>query len=135
MTGDDKFRNDQPSVNVPAQLLAALKQSAIREWLAARVTAVLLIPLAPWLAVSLLRLPASTHESFVGWIQNPLNSLALFSFLLASVYHARLGLLNVVTDYLSRSPARPYTLVAIDLLLAGILLGAFVAFIFLIRVH
>lgn len=92
-----------------------------RLWLIERITAILLIPLSLWLALSLAALPGTSHEAFLDWIRQPLHYLSLLAFLLISVQHALLGLASILDDYVQAPPLKRYSLLAIKLALLGVL--------------
>lgn len=98
--------------------------TAAGEWLTERITALLLIPLTPWLALSLAALPGVSHAAFVDWIREPLHYLPLLVFLLVSAWHARLGLESVAIDYVQGTLLRRLVLATIKLTLLGVLLAA-----------
>ena len=64
-----------------------------------RVTAIVLIPLTVWLAVSALGLAGATEVSVLIFLSNPLNAVLLGSFVLISLYHLALGVQQVILDY------------------------------------
>lgn len=107
--------------------------TAASEWLTERITALLLIPLTPWLALSLASLPGVAHAAFVDWIRQPLHYLPLLVFLLVSTWHARLGLESVVIDYVQGTLLRRLILGIVKLTLLGVLLVAATAIFLLNR--
>jgi len=70
-------------------------------WWAQRVSALALVLLGPWFAVSLLRLPDFTYATVAGWVAAPLNTVLLLLLLATLAYHARLGVQVVIEDYVS----------------------------------
>ncbi len=70
-----------------------------------RLTALLLVPLVLWVGFSLAALPVS-HGTLVGWIQQPLVTVALVLLIFVTFYHAKLGLQVVIEDYVSSHSAR-----------------------------
>jgi succinate dehydrogenase / fumarate reductase membrane anchor subunit len=64
-----------------------------------RVTAVTLIPLAIWFAVSALGLVGAREVSVLIFLSNPLNAVLLGAFILISLYHMALGVQEVIVDY------------------------------------
>jgi succinate dehydrogenase / fumarate reductase membrane anchor subunit len=71
----------------------------VSHWWVQRVTAVALIPLTAWFAVSLLGLPLQSHEAVSAWLGRPW--VAVFTILLAVTlaWHSWLGVQVVVEDY------------------------------------
>ena len=68
-------------------------------WWMQRLSAVALIPLGLWFAVSLLALPELDYATVRVWIAEPLSSIGLVLFIVAAGYHSMLGLQVVVEDY------------------------------------
>jgi succinate dehydrogenase / fumarate reductase membrane anchor subunit len=73
-------------------------------WLAQRLTAVALVPLTAWFALSLLTLPALDFYIVNAWVAVPLHAILLALLVAALVYHSSLGTQVVVEDYV-RAPA------------------------------
>jgi len=64
-----------------------------------RVTAVVLIPLSIWFAISLLGLVGAGEVPVLIFLGNPLNAVLMGAFLLISLYHMTLGMQEVILDY------------------------------------
>jgi succinate dehydrogenase / fumarate reductase membrane anchor subunit len=79
-----------------------------------RLTALLLIPLVLWVGFSLAALPVD-HATLVGWIQQPWVSVALVLLVIATFYHAQLGLQVVIEDYVSSHSRRTMVLLLTNL--------------------
>ncbi len=73
--------------------------SCVVHWWYQRVTAIALIPLSLWFGFALMSLPGAGYGEVVEWIQQPWNTLALVIFVMASFYHAILGIQVVLEDY------------------------------------
>ena len=73
--------------------------SCVVHWWYQRVTAIALIPLSLWFGFALMSLPGASYGEIVEWIQQPWNTLALAIFIMASFYHAILGIQVVLEDY------------------------------------
>lgn len=67
-----------------------------------RATSVLLLPLTLWLVWSLVRLAASGagYEEMRAWASSPLNAVAMAAFIVISAAHMRIGLAEVIEDYI-----------------------------------
>jgi len=65
-----------------------------------RVTAIALIPLTVWFAVSMLGLAGTKEVSVLIFLANPLNAILLGAFILISLYHLALGIREVIVDYI-----------------------------------
>jgi succinate dehydrogenase / fumarate reductase membrane anchor subunit len=93
----------------------------VHHWLAQRLTAIALVPLLPWLVVSLATLPSFEHAAVVAWIASPVHAALLIALIAALLYHAELGIRVVLEDYAHLLWARIAALVAVRL--AFVLMG------------
>jgi succinate dehydrogenase / fumarate reductase membrane anchor subunit len=64
-----------------------------------RITAVALIPLTVWFAISALGLAGTSIVSSLIFLSNPLNAVLMGAFILISLYHMTLGIQEVILDY------------------------------------
>lgn len=86
-----------------------------------RLTSLLMIPLVLWFGFSLAAMPVD-HATLVGWIRQPLVSVALVLLISTVFYHAQLGLQVVIEDYVASHSKRTLTLLLSNLvcLLSGL---------------
>jgi len=79
-------------------------------WWVQRVTAIALIPLTLWFAVSILGLPLNSYEAVSGWLGEPW--VAVFTILLAITlaWHSWLGVQVVIEDYVHGKAAKTFLL-------------------------
>lgn len=68
-------------------------------WWAQRMTALALIPLSIWFIASVLSMIGESHQNFALWAGGPFTASLLILLILATFYHAWLGLQVVVEDY------------------------------------
>lgn len=68
------------------------------QWIAERVSAALLLPLAFWLVWSVVHM-GHDYASFTAWLRQPLNALLMILTVLPLFYHAAYGLVVVIEDY------------------------------------
>ena len=68
-------------------------------WWVQRITAVVLIPLGLWFAISLLRLPNGDYSAVRSWLAEPLNSILMILLIVSVLHHSQLGIQVVVEDY------------------------------------
>ncbi|MDE2134088.1 MAG: succinate dehydrogenase, hydrophobic membrane anchor protein [Alphaproteobacteria bacterium] len=73
--------------------------SGVGHFMRQRITAIALIPLTVWFAVSALGLIGAKEVSELIFLSNPLNAVLLGTFILISLYHLAMGLREVVVDY------------------------------------
>jgi succinate dehydrogenase / fumarate reductase membrane anchor subunit len=74
-------------------------KSGAGHWWGQRVSAVALIPLSLWFAVSVLQLTHADYVVVVNWLHTPYVAVLLSLFLATVFYHAYLGVQVVVEDY------------------------------------
>ncbi len=68
-------------------------------WWAQRISAVALIPLAPWFLLRLAFLPSLRYEDLLLCFQGLGDATLLTAFVLALLYHSELGVRVVLEDY------------------------------------
>ncbi|MCP4469577.1 MAG: succinate dehydrogenase, hydrophobic membrane anchor protein [Gammaproteobacteria bacterium] len=74
-----------------------------------RLTALLLIPLVLWIGFGIAALPLE-HAILVNWIRQPLVTIAMVLLIMATFYHAQLGLQTVIEDYIASHSSRTLVL-------------------------
>ena len=82
-------------------------------WWAQRMTALALVPLSVWFAVSIIRLASADYGAFAEWLASPFNAVAMLLFTVAGFHHAALGLQVVLEDYISGEGPRLAAIVAV----------------------
>lgn len=65
-----------------------------------RASAVILIPFAIWLLFNIVSLLGSDYETARVWFANPINGLALGGFLIIAATHMRIGMMEIIVDYI-----------------------------------
>lgn len=88
--------------------LGSAKEGTTHFW-HQRLTALILIPLVLWVGFSLAALPLD-HANLVSWIQHPPVTIALVLLIVATFYHAQMGLQVVIEDYISSHSRRTFVL-------------------------
>ena len=81
-----------------ARGLGSAKQG-VHHWWAQRITAVALIPLVVWFAVSLVMLSGADYGVVRAWIGAPLVMVLLILTIAVGLHHAQLGMQVVIEDY------------------------------------
>jgi succinate dehydrogenase / fumarate reductase, membrane anchor subunit len=69
-------------------------------WWMQRLTALALVPLTIWFAVSIVGLANAPHSEAVDWIASPVSAVLLVLLIAATFHHAQLGLQVVIEDYI-----------------------------------
>ena len=68
-------------------------------WWAQRVTAVALVPLTIWFAVSVAGMAGAGVDVAAAWVGAPLNTVLLLLLIAATFHHLQLGIQVVLEDY------------------------------------
>jgi succinate dehydrogenase / fumarate reductase, membrane anchor subunit len=74
-------------------------KDGLSHWWAQRLTAVALIPLVVWFAVSLVMLSGADYAVVRAWIGSPLVMMLLSLTIVVGLYHGQLGMQVVWEDY------------------------------------
>ena len=101
--------------------LGAAKDGTHHWWLQ-RVTAVILIPLVLWFIISLLAISHADSATFQQWLSNPIRAGLMVTLLVATFYHASLGMQVIYEDYVRPEGAKVAALLVTQFVL--FLLGA-----------
>ena len=75
-------------------------KEGVEHWWLQRITAVALVPLSLWFVIAIIRLVGADSDSVRDWVGNPLPATMLVLLLIATFYHAALGLQVVIEDYI-----------------------------------
>jgi succinate dehydrogenase / fumarate reductase membrane anchor subunit len=75
-------------------------KEGVEHWWLQRITAVALVPLALWFVIAIIRLVGADVENVRDWVGSPLPAILLVLLLIATFYHAALGLQIVIEDYI-----------------------------------
>jgi succinate dehydrogenase / fumarate reductase, membrane anchor subunit len=97
-------------------------------FIAQRVSAVALLILAPWFAVTAaLTMPDPGYVSAIDFLSQPLNAVGVILLLVAGLYHMRLGMQVIVEDYIQKPVAKALVLVGSALVIIALGAGAIFA--------
>ncbi len=108
-----------------ARGLGAAKDG-VGHWWAQRLTAIALIPLVVWFAISLVMLSGADYAMARAWIGSPLVMVLLILTIAIGLHHGQLGVQVVLEDY--TSGAWRVTLIVLVKFIAAVFgLGAIVA--------
>ena len=75
-------------------------KEGVEHWWLQRITAVTLVPLSLWFVIAIIRLVGADSDGVRDWVGNPLPAIMLVLLLIATFYHAALGLQVVIEDYI-----------------------------------
>ena len=81
-----------------ARGLGSAKQG-VHHWWAQRITAVALIPLVAWFAISLIMLSGADYAVVRAWIGSPAVMVLLVLTIVIGLHHGQLGMQVVIEDY------------------------------------
>lgn len=82
-------------------------------WWAQRLTAIALLPLLLWFAVSVTSLAAADHATAVTWLRAPVNAILMLALIAALFHHMQLGLQVVIEDYVHGAAGKFVALIAV----------------------
>jgi succinate dehydrogenase / fumarate reductase membrane anchor subunit len=85
---------------------AGAARSGTGDFIAQRVSGVALALLAPYLAISAALGMNGHYESARAWAGGPLVAPALGLFLIAALYHMRIGMQVIIEDYIAKPSSR-----------------------------
>jgi succinate dehydrogenase / fumarate reductase membrane anchor subunit len=69
-------------------------------WWMQRLTAIAMVPLSIWLALSLATLSGAGWAEVSAWMKSPVSALAMIGFVALGFWHLKLGLQVVIEDYI-----------------------------------
>jgi succinate dehydrogenase / fumarate reductase, membrane anchor subunit len=106
--------------------LGSAKEGAEPWWLQ-RLTAVALVPLSLWFMIAIIRLAGADIETVHDWVGTPLPAILLVLLLIATFWHASLGLQVVIEDYVHTELAKLGLLIAARLACFALAVAGIVA--------
>jgi succinate dehydrogenase / fumarate reductase membrane anchor subunit len=90
--------NDYRTPLSRARGLGSAKEG-VHHWWAQRITAVALIPLVVWFAISLIMMSGADYAVVRAWIGSPVVMVLLTLTIVIGLHHGQLGLQEVIEDY------------------------------------
>jgi succinate dehydrogenase / fumarate reductase membrane anchor subunit len=89
-------------------------KEGVNHWWAQKLTSLALIPLSLWFVASVVSLTGAGHAEAAEWIGSPLSAGLLILLLLATFYHAYLGLQVIIEDYVHHEGAKLALLLSVQ---------------------
>nr|WP_110018035.1 succinate dehydrogenase, hydrophobic membrane anchor protein [Plasticicumulans acidivorans] len=89
-------------------------KSGVEHWWVQRLTAVILVPLVLWFAISLISVAHADYATMKSWVGQPFNAALLVALLVTMFYHAKLGLQVVIEDYVHGEMIKLASLLAMN---------------------
>jgi succinate dehydrogenase / fumarate reductase membrane anchor subunit len=91
----------------------------LRDWLGQRVTAIALTLYSVYLLIAVLTVPRLTYSSWYGLFLSPFMRVATLLAMLSLIYHAWIGIRDVLMDYIQKTWMRLSLEIITLTLLAG----------------
>jgi succinate dehydrogenase / fumarate reductase membrane anchor subunit len=102
-------------------------KDGVGHWWAQRLTAIALIPLVVWFAISLVMLSGADYTMVRAWIGSPLVMMLLVLTISVGLHHAQLGMQVVIEDYVGGDGWKLALIVMVKFIAVLFGLGAIVA--------
>ena len=109
-----------------ARGLGSAKDGTHHFWVQ-RLTAVALIPLTIWFALSVASLAMAGQAEVVAWMKSPLSATLMLSFIMAGFWHMKLGVQVVIEDYVHTESTKITCLILNNLIAIFLTLAAFLS--------
>ena len=77
-----------------------MSQKGTSTFVIQRFTAVLLLPLAAWLLINIVAHIGADYATARAWIGNMWNGVLLGAFLIIGAWHMRIGMSEIIADYI-----------------------------------
>ncbi|MEZ0261099.1 MAG: succinate dehydrogenase, hydrophobic membrane anchor protein [Alphaproteobacteria bacterium] len=106
------MKKNKDSIRTPlgrARGLGSSKEGTHHWWMQ-RVTSIALLPLSLYWLFQLKHITETDHGDFTAWLHQPVNGIAAVLFIIASFYHAMLGVQVIIEDYVHGEGAKIVTL-------------------------
>lgn len=102
-------------------------KDGLHHWWAQRLTALALIPLVIWFAISLVMLSGADYGMVRAWIASPVAMVLLILTIAIGLHHGQLGMQVVIEDYVHNDGVKLALIVAVRFLAVLFGLAAVVA--------
>ncbi len=91
-----------------------------RHWIVQRATAIALVPLVLFLLAAIVSMAGMPYEMARAYMAQPVISIGFILLVIAGLWHAKLGLGEVVADYIQKEGSRVFLLLLINFLAFGL---------------
>jgi succinate dehydrogenase / fumarate reductase membrane anchor subunit len=88
-------------------------REGVHHWWAQRLTAIALIPLVVWFAISLVMMSGADYGAVRAWIGSPVVMVLLILTIAVGLHHGQLGLQVVIEDYVHGDGSKLALIVAV----------------------
>jgi len=99
--------------------LGAAKEGT-HHWIVQRATAIALVPLVMFFLASVVSMAGMPYEAAHAYLSQPLITLGFALFIFVGFWHAKIGLGEVVADYIQTDGMRVFLLLLINFLAFGL---------------
>ena len=86
-------------------------KEGVEHWWRQRTTALALVPLTIWFVIWVIAMAGADRAAMVAWMHNPISAVLMIVLIVATFYHAALGLQVVIEDYVHSEGLRLATLI------------------------
>jgi succinate dehydrogenase / fumarate reductase membrane anchor subunit len=86
-------------------------KGGVEHWWRQRTTALALVPLTIWFVIWVIAMAGADRAAMVAWMHNPISAVLMIVLIVATFYHAALGLQVVIEDYVHGEGLRLATLI------------------------
>jgi succinate dehydrogenase / fumarate reductase, membrane anchor subunit len=100
-------------------------KSGAHHWWLERLTSVATLILFVWLLVALLSLPALDYKSFTQWLASPLAAVPMLLLIVATFWHAKLGMQVVIEDYVHEEGLKLFSITLLNFFVIALAATAF----------
>ena len=87
-------------------------QKDVKHWTITRLTSLPLIPLFFYFLAEGENLTTRVRMQFISWLQSPVATVAAMIFIVCAFWHARLGMEEIIIDYVPAKNAQKLSLMA-----------------------
>ncbi len=95
-------------------------KDGVGQWITLRVTAFALVPLVIFFLATMVAMAGAPYEDVRVYLAQPLITLGYVLLIVAGFWHARIGLGEVVADYIQKESTRVFLLLLISFLSYGL---------------
>jgi len=91
-------------------------KEGVEHWWKQRITAIALVPLVLWFVIAVIALVGADRTALDAWMHNPMSAVLMILLIVATFWHAALGLQVVIEDYIHGEAMRLTALIVMRLL-------------------